>query len=43
MDENPFYKTFRTYIANEQPTVRAKMEGVRVELMNVSKAFSFDL
>ena len=43
MDENLFYKTFQTSIADEQPTIRAKMEGNRVELMNVSKAFSFDL
>lgn len=43
MDENLFHKTFQTSIADEQPTVRAKMERDRVELMNASKAFSFDL
>ena len=30
-------------MVDEQPTVRAKMEGDRVKLMNVSKTFSFDL
>ena len=43
MEENLFSKTFHTSIVEAQSTVSAKMEGDKVELMNVSKAFSFDL
>ena len=43
MDENLFSKTFQTSKADEHPTVSARMDGDKVELMKVSKAFSFDL
>ena len=43
MEENQFSKTFQTSIAEVQSTVNAKMERDKVELTNVSKAFSFDL
>ena len=43
IEENLFSKIFQTFIVEVQPTMSAKMEGGRVELMNVSKAFSFDL
>ena len=42
MEENLFSRTFQTSNADEHPTVSARIEGVRVELMKVSKAFSFD-
>lgn len=42
-DDNLFSKTFHTSIAEVQPTVRTKIEGDKVELMKVSKAFSLDL
>nr|POE64017.1 hypothetical protein CFP56_40438 [Quercus suber] len=42
MVENLFSNTFQTSKANEHPIVSARMEGVKVELMNVNKAFSFD-
>ena len=41
-EENLFSKTFYTSIAEVQSTVSAKMEQDRVELMNVSKAFSLE-
>ena len=43
MEENLFSKTFHTSIVEAQSTVSAKMEGDKVEIMNVSKAFSFGL
>ena len=39
----PISKTFQTSITEVQLAMSAKMEGDKVELMNVSKAFSFDL
>ena len=42
MKENLLSKTFQTSKANENPIVSARMEGVKVELMNINKAFSFD-
>ena len=42
MEENLFSKTFQTSNADEHPIVSAKMEGDKVELMKVSKAFSFE-
>ena len=42
MEDNLFSKTFQTSKDDEHPIVSARMEGVKVELMNVNKAFSFD-
>ena len=38
MDENLFSKTFQTSKADEHPTVSARMDGDKVELMKVSKS-----
>ena len=43
MEKNLFSKTFQTSITEVQSIMSAKMEGDKVELINVSKAFSFDL
>ena len=43
MEENLFSRTFQTSNAEEHPTVSARIDGVSVELRNVSNAFSFDL
>ena len=42
MEENLFSKTFHTFKADEHPIVIARIVGVRIELVKVSKAFSFD-
>ena len=42
MEENLFSRTFQTFNAKEHPTMSARIEGVKVELNKVSKAFSFD-
>lgn len=43
IEENLFSKTFQTSIAVEHPTISARTKGDKVELINVSKAFSLDL
>ena len=42
MEENLFSETFQTSKADEHLIVSARMEEVKVELMNVNKAFSCD-
>ena len=42
MEDNLFSRTFQTSNAKEHPTVSVRIEGVKVELKKVSKAFSFD-
>ena len=42
IEENLFSKTFQTSIAEVQPTVKARIDGVKVELMKVNDAFSLD-
>ena len=43
IEENMFSNTFQTSKAEVHPTVSAEIDGERVELMKVNKAFSFDL
>ena len=42
IEENLFSNTFQTSIAKVQPTVSARIEVEKVELVKVSNAFSFD-
>jgi len=42
MEKNLFSNTFHTSKPKEQPIVKARIEGVNMELMKVSKAFSLD-
>ena len=39
MEENLFSKTFQTSNADEHPTLSARIERDKVELMKVNKAF----
>ena len=42
IEENLFSRTFQTSKAEVQPTVRSRIDGVKVELMKVNDAFSLD-